>query len=106
VPRPRLGNRPSAVTMKAAVERSTDIGEGRIKEMDEHCIQMQVVSWVSPAQLVPPDQALPLTQAANNRLAAAIAANPTRLSGFAVLPWQGRPRRPSWTDRSASWDSR
>lgn len=29
-----------------------------------------------------------LTQAANNRLAEAIKANPARLSGFAVLPWQ------------------
>ena len=85
VPRPRLGNRPSAVTMNEAVELGTDIGEGRIREMDDHGIDMQVVSWVSPAQLVPADQALPLAQAANNRLAAAIAANPSRMSGFAVL---------------------
>jgi predicted TIM-barrel fold metal-dependent hydrolase len=102
VPRPRLDNRPSAVTMKEAIELGTDIGEGRIKEMDGHGIQMQVVSWVSPAQLVPPDQALPLTQAANNRLAGAIAANPTRLSGFAALPWQEPRAAAAELDRSVS----
>lgn len=85
-PRPRLAERPSAVTMKEAVALGTDIGQGRIKAMDDYGIQMQVVSWVSPAQLVPADQAVSLTQAANDRLAEAIRANPTRLSGFAVLP--------------------
>jgi predicted TIM-barrel fold metal-dependent hydrolase len=74
----------------------------RIKEMDGHGIQMQVVSWVSPGQLVPPDQALPLTQAANNRLAGAIAANPTRLSGFAALPWQEPRAAAAELDRSVS----
>jgi predicted TIM-barrel fold metal-dependent hydrolase len=102
VPRQRHGDRPSAVTMKEAIELGTDIGEGRIKHMDEHGIQMQVVSWVSPAQLAPADQALPLTQAANNRLAEAIAANPARLSGFAVLPWQDPRAAAAELDRSVS----
>ena len=102
VSRPRLGSRPSAVTMKEAVELGTDIGEGRIKEMDEHGIQMQVVSWVSPAQLVPADQAIPLTQAANNRLAKAVAANPNRLSGFAALPWQDPRAAAAELDRSVT----
>src|SRR5580692_12821707 len=74
----------------------------RIKEMDGHGIQMQVVSWVSPGQLVPPDQALPLTQAANNRLAGSIAANPTRRSGFAALPWQEPRAAAAELDRSVS----
>jgi uncharacterized protein len=88
VPRPRLKDRPSAVTMQEAVALGTDVGEDRIREMDDHGIQMQVVSWISPAQLAPADQAVSLTRAANDRLAEAIRANPTRLSGFAVLPWQ------------------
>jgi len=70
--------------------------------MDEHGIQMQVVSCVSPAQLAPADQTLPLTQAANNRLAEAIAANPTRLSGFAVLPWRWPRAATAELDRSVS----
>ena len=103
VPRPRLKDRPSAVTMQEAVALGTDVGEGRIREMDDHGIQMQVVSWISPAQLVPADQAVSLTGAANDRLAEAIRANPTRLSGFAVLPWQepamSRGSPLSWTPR-------
>jgi predicted TIM-barrel fold metal-dependent hydrolase len=88
LPRPRHANRPSAVTMKEAIELGTDLGEGRIRHMDEHGIQMQVLSWVSPAQLAPADQVLQLTRAANDRLSAAVAVNPARLSGLAVLPWQ------------------
>ena len=88
VPRPRLADRPSAVTMQEAMALGTDLGQGRIKAMDDHGIQLQVVSWISPAQLAPADQAVSLTGAANDRLAEAIRANQTRLSGFAVLPWQ------------------
>jgi uncharacterized protein len=102
VARPRYGDRPSAVTMKEAVELGTGIGEDRITHMDEHGIQMQVVSCVSPAQLTPADQALPLTRAANNRLAEAIAANPARLSGLAVLPWQDPRVAAGELDRSVS----
>jgi len=102
VPRPRHSDRPSAVTMQEAIELGTGIGEDRIKHMDAHGIQMQIVSYVSPAQLAPADQALPLTQAANNRLAGAIAANPARLSGFAVLPWQDPLAAAAELDRSVS----
>lgn len=79
--------------MREAVALGTDIGQRRIKEMYDHGIQMQVVSWVSPAQLAPADQALSLARAANDRLAEAIRANPARLSGFAVLPWQEPPTK-------------
>jgi predicted TIM-barrel fold metal-dependent hydrolase len=102
VPRPRLADRPSAVTMQEAVALGTDIGQGRIKAMDDHGIQMQVVSWISPAQLAPADQAVSLTGAANDRLAEAIRANPTRLSGFAVLPWQQPAAAAAELDRSVS----
>lgn len=100
VPRPRLADRPSAVTMQEAVALGTDLGQGRIKAMDDHGIQMQVVSWISPAQIAPADQAVSLTGAANDRLAEAIRANPTRLSGFAVLPWQQPAAAAAELDRS------
>lgn len=102
VPRPHLEDRPSAVTMREAVALGTDIGQRRIKEMDDHGIQMQAVSWVSPAQLAPADQALSLARAANDRLAEAIRANPARLSGFAVLPWQEPRAAVAELDRSVS----
>ena len=85
---PRTGERPVVIEMAEARRLGTDLGGGRIADMDHHGIDMQVVSYTSPAQLVPKEQAVTLTRAANDRLAEAIAANPTRLSGFAVLPWQ------------------
>jgi predicted TIM-barrel fold metal-dependent hydrolase len=85
---PRGSGRPTTVSMPEAAELAADIGAGRIKAMDEHGIQMQVLSYSTPAQLAPPDQAVALTRAANNRLAEAVRAYPDRLSGFAVLPWQ------------------
>jgi uncharacterized protein len=60
------------------------------------------MSWVSPAQLTPADQALPLTRAANDRLAAAAAANPARLSGLAVLPWRDPSAAAAELDRSVN----
>jgi predicted TIM-barrel fold metal-dependent hydrolase len=63
---------------------------------------MQVVSYGSLAQLAPASQAVDLTQAANNRLAEAIAANPARLSGFAVLPWQDPKAAAAELDRSVT----
>ncbi|MHC1563541.1 amidohydrolase family protein [Actinomycetospora sp. C-140] len=81
-------DRPVPVRMDLALERAQDLGAGRIAAMDAHGIDMQVVSYSSPAQLVPDDDAVRLTRAANDRLAAAAAAHPDRLAGFAVLPWQ------------------
>jgi uncharacterized protein len=86
--RPRDPHRPTRVTMKEAVTLATDLGAGRIKEMDAQGIQMQLVSYTTPIQLVPGGEAVALTRAANDRLAKAIARNPKRLGGFAVLPWQ------------------
>jgi predicted TIM-barrel fold metal-dependent hydrolase len=85
---PGAGDRPSLVELGEAIRLGTDLGEGRIRNMDEHGIDMQIVSYSSPAQLVPPEQAVTLARAANDRLADAIRVNPTRLSGFATLPWQ------------------
>jgi uncharacterized protein len=85
---PRDGSRPTMVTMDEAVRLGTDLGRSRLENMDEHGIDVQIVSYSSPAQLAPREQAVTLTQAANDRLAEAVAAHPERLRGFAVLPWQ------------------
>ncbi|QWF84904.1 amidohydrolase family protein [Amycolatopsis sp. CA-230715] len=76
------------VDLAVANRMGVDLGAGRLRDMDEHGIDMQIVSYTSPAQLAPPEQAVALTTTANDRLAAAVAANPLRLQGFAVLPWQ------------------
>jgi uncharacterized protein len=85
--RPGPGRRP-AVDIREALRLGADLGEERIRRMDEHGIDMQIVSWTSPIQLVPDDQAIGLCRAANDRLAQAVAAHPDRLQGMAALPWQ------------------
>jgi hypothetical protein len=72
------------VALQEALELGADLGDGRVKNTDEQGIHMQAVSYSSLAQLAPAGQAVALNQAANNRLAEAIAANPAGLSGFAV----------------------
>lgn len=79
---PHLQDHPSALKL------ARDMGAGRIAEMDQHGIDMQVVSYSSPLQLAPREQAVALARAANDRLAAGSRANPSRLRGFATLPWQ------------------
>lgn len=62
--------------------------DDRLAAMDEHGIDMQVVSYSNPTQAAPAGAAIGLTQAANDRLAEAIARHPTRFGGFSTLPWQ------------------
>ncbi|GAA3089295.1 amidohydrolase family protein [Nonomuraea salmonea] len=85
--RPGPGRRP-AVDIDEAFELGADLGEGRVRLMDEHGIDLQIVSWTNPVQLVPGDRGLALCRAANDRLAKAAAARPDRIQGFAALPWQ------------------
>ena len=100
--RPRNSHRPTVVAMPDALVLAADLGEGRIKNMDEQGNDVQVVSYASAAQSTPADQAAALSAAANDRLAAAIAVNPARLSGFAALPWQEPRAAAAELDRSVS----
>jgi predicted TIM-barrel fold metal-dependent hydrolase len=69
------------------MQRMEDLGAGRIKEMDEAGIDLQVISHGPPgAQGLRPDAAKAWTAAANDRLRDAIKAHPTRFAGFASLP--------------------
>ncbi len=81
-------DRPSLVSFKTAMGLAPDLGANRIAAMDEHGIDMQVLSHSNVPQLAPKGQAVELTRAANDRLAEAVAANPSRLAAFAALPWQ------------------
>jgi len=65
-----------------------DVGERRIKFMDESGIAMQVISYGNgnPQTIADAASAIELCQQANNELSALIKQNPTRFAGFAALP--------------------
>ena len=85
---PASANRPYVLPVREILPKATDVGAGRIADMDEHGIDMQVLSYSNPLQLAPASQAVDLARAANDRLAGAARAHPTRFAGFAALPWQ------------------
>jgi len=71
----------------ALEQRLYDLGELRLKEMDEAGVDYQIISHgASSAQNLPADIALPLTQRVNDRLHAAVMAHPTRFGAFAAVP--------------------
>lgn len=64
-----------------------DLGESRLKHMDETGVELQVLSFNGPVtQGFAPDEAVAMTREINDRLAAAIKAHPQRFAGFAALP--------------------
>jgi 2,3-dihydroxybenzoate decarboxylase len=67
--------------------RLDDLGELRLKEMDEAGIDVQVISHGAPStQRLDPESAVLMARNVNDRLARAIAAHPDRFAGFAALP--------------------
>ena len=68
-------------------KRLFDLGELRLREMDESGIDLQIISHGAPStQKLPADIAAEVARGVNDRLAAAIALHPTRFRGFAALP--------------------
>lgn len=63
-----------------------DRGEARLAGMDANGIAMQVLSLSDYPQVLAPEQAVPLCQAANDRLASTVRAHPDRFGAFATLP--------------------
>lgn len=65
-----------------------DVGERRIRFMDEAGVDMQVLSYGagSPQNITDKSLAIALCREANDRLAQLIARHPTRFAGFALLP--------------------
>jgi predicted TIM-barrel fold metal-dependent hydrolase len=67
--------------------RLDDLGDLRLKEMDEAGIDVQVISHGAPStQRLDAQAAVRLARDANDRLSAAIAAHPERFAAFAALP--------------------
>ena len=68
-------------------KRLYDLGELRLREMDKAGIDIQILSHASPSgQMLPKETAVEVTRRANDRLQAAINANPERFAAFATLP--------------------
>ena len=64
-----------------------EIGEQRLKSMDETGITVQVLSTAPPGpDLMPGADGVALARDINNHLAEAVARHPDRFAGFAVLP--------------------
>lgn len=65
----------------------SEIGDVRLRSMDEAGIDIQVLSHGAPAaQKLSPDIAVELTRRVNDRLAEACARYPSRFAAFAALP--------------------
>jgi uncharacterized protein len=68
-------------------ERLADVSEGRIAEMDEAGIDVQVLSLNSPGvEQLPPEEAVSLARSSNDSLAKAVERHPDRFAGFAAIP--------------------
>lgn len=71
------------------LELLPEIGEQRLRSMDEAGITVQVLSNTGPGpDLVPGSDGIAIAREMNDHLAAAISRYPDRFAGFAVLPMQ------------------
>lgn len=70
--------------------RLLDLVDMRLEQMDEHGMDMMIMSLNSPAiqSMFDKDEAAAIARKANDELAQAIAAHPDRFRGFAALPLQ------------------
>ena len=66
-----------------------ELGEQRLKLMDEAGITVQVLSNTGPGpDLVPGPEGVAIAREMNDHLASAVVRHPDRFAGFAVLPMQ------------------
>ena len=70
-----------------STRRLEDLGDARIREMDEAGIDVQVISHLQPGpQVFEPDMSVTLAREANNLLHEGIQVRPNRFAAFAALP--------------------
>lgn len=81
-------SRPHVIAASESTRKGLEMGAPRLADMDGAGITMQVLSYGGFPQLLPHAQAIDQNRAANDRLATAAQAHPTRFAGFATLPWQ------------------
>src|SRR3954469_7694069 len=70
----------------ALFRKLEDVGEARLKDMDEAGIDVQVLSHSAPSLQKISSGAVELGKRVNDRLAAIVATAPKRFAGFAALP--------------------
>jgi uncharacterized protein len=69
------------------LQRLTDLGDGRLEEMDRAGVDVQALSLTAPGvEQLEPGPAVALARSVNDSLAAAVRAHPDRLHGFAAVP--------------------
>lgn len=79
--------RPTTGPVAERMRRLDDFGPLRLAEMDAGGIDLQVLSQMSPAtDALEGSLAIEVAREANDRMAAAVAEHPDRLSAFAALP--------------------
>ena len=84
---PSQGGGSNAAFVTAQQAKLADLGSTRLKDMDAGGIDLQVISHtVSGIVSLSGSEGVRLAQAANDQLAAAVAAHPDRFAGFAILP--------------------
>jgi predicted TIM-barrel fold metal-dependent hydrolase len=86
-----------------APERLSDMGELRIREMDEAGIDLQVMSETAPAtQNLDRESAVRLARRSNDFLHEAVRAHPDRFAGFATLPTPDPPAAADELERAVT----
>ncbi|KGQ70165.1 amidohydrolase [Chelonobacter oris] len=81
-------SRPQVIAAGDSLKKLADVGEGRLREMDEYGIDMQMLSYAGLPQLVEGAAGVQAIRAANDYLSEKMRSNPSRFGGFAYLPWQ------------------
>jgi uncharacterized protein len=80
---------PNPMTPDSLTAKLVDVGEQRLRAMDDAGIDMQVLSVTAPGtQQVPVEQAADVSRAVNDRCAEVVAARPLRFNALATLPTQ------------------
>jgi len=99
----RRGYQPRKAPLKGPnpIELLPEIGEVRLKAMDEAGITVQVLSNSGPGpDLVPGADGVAAARETNDHLAAAIARHPDRFAGFATMPMQSPDACPAELSRT------
>jgi 5-carboxyvanillate decarboxylase len=85
----------------ARPDRSLEVGEGRLKDMDEAGIAMQVISFVGPnVGRFDPKDAIAMARKRNDKLAKIVETYPSRFAGFADVAPQNFEAAPRELERA------